>query len=382
MEREINKEALSNQVVLITGAGGGIGRETAKLFTMMGATVIIAEIDREKGKKAEQMINQIYPGSTEFYAVDLSSEEEIYQMKEYIIEKYGCPDIVFNNATTISIGEIEHISSETWDFSYRVNLKAPILLTQCFLTAMKERNSGVFVFVSSSGASPYMGAYEIFKTSQVELSNTLSMELEDTNVYAYTIGPGLVKTETASHSIELVAKKMGMTTDAFYQMNASHMISVEEAALGFALSVTRAKEYNGLEIGSIQVLNSTEFIVQQQTKSYDKAFFDQIFKTYQEQYQGWKKMNIFEKQWVLRDFKKVMSLSVDEVYQQLQKIKERDTLSLSLQEIALLKQLKQYWQHQYDLLQGFERNQEKLKTNSAIIKGWILDIEQCIKEEE
>ncbi len=84
------------------------------------------------------------------------------------------------------------------------------------------------------------------------------MELENTNIYSYTISPGLVKTETAMKSIEVVAKSMNISLEEFYDMNKEHIISVEDAALGFALSVLNAKEYNGQEIGSIQVLNGLE----------------------------------------------------------------------------------------------------------------------------
>ncbi len=83
-----------------------------------------------------------------------------------------------------------------------------------------------------------MGAYEIFKTAQVELSNTLSMELEGTGIYAYTISPGLVKTETAMRSIEIVAQNMNISLEEFYRMNQDHIIDKEDAALGFVFFVS------------------------------------------------------------------------------------------------------------------------------------------------
>ena len=76
-----------------------------------------------------------------------------------------------------------------------------------------------------------MGAYEVFKTAQVELANTLAMELEDTGVFAYTVGPGLVKTQTAMSAIEVVAASMGMSLDAFYEMNSSHILAADAAGL-------------------------------------------------------------------------------------------------------------------------------------------------------
>lgn len=371
------KKTLDNKIVLITGAGGGIGFETAKCFAIMGAKVIILEIDKEKGEKAEKVINSICKDKVEFYNINLTEENSILKMKEYVLDKYGCPDIVFNNAAILHLGEIGKVSSNDWDNGYLVNFKAPVLLVDCFINEMKKRDSGTFVFVSSSGAVAHMGAYEIFKTAQVELSNTLSMELENTNIYSYTISPGLVKTETAMKSIEIVAKSMNISLEEFYEMNKEHIISVEDASLGFALSILNAKEYNGQEIGSIQVLNGLE----NKTESYANCDFEvlaRLIKTYEEQYLGWKERNIFERQWILRDFKKCVGKSADEVYKIIKNMEESKGI-LSNDEYGLLEALIRYWEHQYQLLQGFEKNKEKLQKNSNIIKEWILDIETCIK---
>ena len=151
---EINdyKNTLNNKTVLITGAGGGIGFETAKCFAIMGAKVIILDINEEKGNNAEKAINSIYKNSAEFYKIDLADEDSILKMREYVLNKYGCPDIVFNNAAILHLGEIGKVSSNDWDNGYLVNFKAPVLLVNSFIDEMRKRNSGTFVFVSSSGA--------------------------------------------------------------------------------------------------------------------------------------------------------------------------------------------------------------------------------------
>lgn len=372
------QNTLRNKVVLITGAGGGIGLETAKKFALMGAKVIIADIDKIKGMNAEIEINAINTNSTYYYYIDLRKETCIDEMKDYILDKYGCPDIIFNNAAILPLGNIESISSTEWETGYLVNLKAPFLLANRFLSYMKKRNSGIFVFVSSSGAVAGMGAYEIFKTAQVELCNTISMELENTNIYAFTISPGLVKTETAMKSIEAVAKNMSISLDEFYKMNKEHLISVENASLGFALSVLNAEKYNGQEVGSIQVING--MIDTQDNITYctcDLAALERVCNTFIEQYHGWKQRNIFERQWVLRDFKKSMGLSADEAYTQMIEMKESNG-RLSEKDHNILVSLITYWRHQQKLLDGFEKDRQKLKKNHEIISGWIRDIECCM----
>ncbi|QGU96335.1 hypothetical protein GOM49_15635 [Clostridium bovifaecis] len=103
----------------------------------------------------------------------------------------------------------------------------------------------------NNAAITAMGAYEVFKTTQVELCNTLFGELENTNIRVYTISPGLVKTETALKGIETVASHMGIATEEFYKMNEGHIIGIEDAGTGFAISVLMDDKYNGEEIGAI-----------------------------------------------------------------------------------------------------------------------------------
>jgi len=382
---------MSGKTVLLTGGGGGIGFEAAKAFAYMGARVVIAEIDRSTGEQAEGFINHLFEEPLAmFYRVDLSDDLQVYQLIEYIIENYGCPDVIFNNATITKIGGIDEISPEFWDQSYQVNFKAPLILLQKFLPLMKEQNHGTIVFVSSSGAAPFMGAYEVFKTAQVELCNTLAMELEGTDINTYTIGPGLVKTQTAMEAIEIVAGKMGMSTQTFYQMNDRHIIDIESAGTGFALSALKAKTYNGQEISSLQVLMDFELMGKQEMQAASlkeeltkesAIIMEKILLTYTEQYKAWKGMNIFERQWVLRDFKKSMSLSGEQALEKLKNLNnemKKGNAQLLLEEKVFFEKLMAYWKHQLKLLQSYEKDRKKLEENTLIIKGWIQDIEKML----
>lgn len=392
MEKKMNcKDHLQGKVILLTGAGGGIGFEAAKAFAYMGATIIIADINAEKGASAAQYISTHFStAKTEFYEIDLSKDQQIYAMHNYIMQKYGFVDVLFHNATITAMGNVEDVPIETWEKSYRVNFKAPLLLTQLFLPEMKKKDKGAIVFVPSSGGAPYMGAYEVFKTAQVELCNTLAGELENTNVYTYAIGPGLVKTETAMREIEIVANKMGMTTDEFYAMNDNHILSAEEAGCGFALSVLLAKKYHGQEIGSIQALLDSGLLADNSVKENRSFNLDivspyifSIITVYEEQYSGWMARNVFERQWVLRDFKKTVGMSAEQCKKDLIHLKEELNANKNI-DISLYKshfeKLKLYFQHQYKLLQGFEKNPEKLKENSSILIDWANTLSKIIEQ--
>ena len=124
--------------------------------------------------------------------------------------------------------------------------------------------------------------------------------------------------------IEIVATSMGITTDDFYKMNSRHILDVKKAGLGFALSTVSAERYNGQEIGCIQVLMDYGVLTdsQQDSESSSQSSFDtqqrqenqliSIQNTFEQQLNGWKNMNIFERQWVFRDFKKTMGLSPEQ----------------------------------------------------------------------
>ncbi len=383
------KNSLSNKTVLLTGGGGGIGLEAAKAFAYMGAKVIVAEVDAKKGTLCKEIVNGLFnEAAVEFYEIDLAKEAAVNQFCDDILNKYGGLDVIFNNATFACMGAVDDVDITSWDKSYCINFKAPLLLAKRFLPSMKIRNRGTIVFVSSSGASPYMGAYEVFKTAQVELSNTLAMELENTNVHAYTIGPGLVKTETAMKAIEFVARSMGISIDEFYQMNSQHILDAESAGAGFALSVLKAEAYHGQEIGCIQVLMDFNMIHAEHSegvKAHDTACaikrdaFEKILKTFEEQYEGWRAMNIFERQWVFRDFKKNMGQSAEQVLEKLKGIHESlktDSCPSVSFDKAFFTKLKNYWEHQLKLLQGYQKDKNKLEEDSRVIEEWISDIER------
>lgn len=388
----LNHNMLDGKIVLLTGAGGGIGFEAAKAFVEMGAKVLIAEVDQEKGEQVTTYINRQYHNAADFFPVDLANKIATEQLCEDILSKYGCPDIIFNNAAIVITGEIGKVNLEEWDLSYSVNLKAPIKLTTLFLKKMRERNSGCIVFVSSSGAAPYLGAYEIYKTAQVEFCNALSMELEGTHVYTYTIAPGLVKTETAARSIETVAKAMGISTNEFYHQNEDHIIDVHDAGIGFAISVLKASEYHGQEISSIQALNEFHSSPALISSSCDKEdnelpsveLLEKIINTFIIQYNGWQSRNIFERQWVLRDFKKYMGVPAETVKKEFDRIHKEIESGIGLRNISqkLFEKLLYYWKHQLKLLRGFEKDERKFIEYSQAISEWISDIQMLLEKME
>ena len=383
------QSCLSGKTVLITGAGGGIGYEAARSLVWMGANVVIAEINAQKAEEAAQRINQECGGDKAFaYPIDIADDKQVEALYACLKERYGFVDVVFNNATITPLGAVDEVSIADWDASYAVNLRGPVRLVQKFLPDMKQRNTGVIVFVPSSGAAPYMGAYETFKTAQVEVSNTLSAELEGTGIHVFSIGPGLVKTNTAQRAIEKVAAQMNMSVDAFYEMNAKHILDAESAGAGFALAVAQAEKYAGQEVSSIQALLAAGLIEDEDAQepqalsAADAAELEALVKsvadTFGEQYQGWLSRNVFERQWVLRDFKKIVKQAADEFKYALESAAQLSPKEALRNQKDLFVRLKSYYAHQYDMLQGFEKNAARLEENSRIMRGWMDELSRVI----
>ncbi|RPH56926.1 MAG: SDR family oxidoreductase, partial [Chloroflexi bacterium] len=222
----LKTDALRGETVIVTGAGGGIGYEAARSLLWLGANVVIAEIDRQNGLKATHKLEAEFgAGRILFVNTDVGDEASVQDLYKESTRRFGKVDAVINNATIAVLGQVQDLPIEEWDKSYRVNLRGPVLMAKTFLPDMLKRDHGVFACVSSTGTA-FLGGYETFKAAQVHLANTLDAELEGTNVIAYTIGPGLVPTETASKAVAQLAPQMGMSVEAFFEMNKGAVLSI------------------------------------------------------------------------------------------------------------------------------------------------------------
>jgi NAD(P)-dependent dehydrogenase (short-subunit alcohol dehydrogenase family) len=394
---KLSHDALRDEVAIVTGAGRGIGYEAARALIWLGAKVAIAEVDEDNGKtSAEKLEKEFGAGKAFFVKTDVGDDEDVAKLVAEVVKKWGKVDIVLNNATVFPIGAIKDTPVEKWDLSYRVNLRGPITLAKALLPDMLKRNHGVFVCVSSSGAAPFMGAYEVFKTAQGELASTIAAEVEGSGVYAFTIGPGIVKTPGFVEGGAQVASFMDKTLDELLEMNKNFIISAEAAGVGFAGAIALASRYHGQETSSIQVLREIGIILGDETEEKAAAeeapkraempattnkdeLYASILKTYAEQSDGWKKRNLFERQWVARDFKKKTSMSIDEMSSALKALgDELKNQMPSCASVEALKLLMSYYQHQQEQLKGFEKDPRKLQENLAIIDGWVKAIKALL----
>jgi NAD(P)-dependent dehydrogenase (short-subunit alcohol dehydrogenase family) len=387
----LKQDALKGEVAVVTGAGRGIGYEAARALIWLGANVVVAEVNEMNGRITVQSLDkQFGAGRAIFVKTDVGIDEDVERLVKEANAKWGKVDIVVNNATVFPMGAVKDTPIDSWDYSYRVNLRGPVMLAKAFLADMIKRKHGVFVCVSSSGAAPYMGAYEVFKTAQGELASTIAAEVEDTGVYAFTIGPGIVKTPGFVEGGGQVASLMGITLEQLLEMNKRMEITPEAAGTGFAAAVALASKYHGQETSSIQALNAIGISVgggEEEKKPITRPvdnkqvtqFFQPVLKTYIEQSQGWKDRNIFQRQWIFRDFKKNTGMSVDEMLDTIKELGDKLELHMSTSQfIDPLNQLAGYYEHQIELLKGFEKIQKKRQEGLDIIASWIREVQALV----
>jgi len=186
---------LSGKVALITGAAGGIGRATSKLFIKEGAKgVVMADIWDEMGEKTADELgpNAIY------IHTDVFQESDIKRAIDLAVEKFGQLDVVFSNAGNPgSGGGIEDIETEDFDHTMSIHLRGAVLCMKHSIPLMKKQGSGCFICTGSvAGFQQGMGglAYSLSKAALIHLVRIAAVELGIFGIRANTIAPGGIAT--------------------------------------------------------------------------------------------------------------------------------------------------------------------------------------------
>jgi len=150
----MNQKKLEKKVAIITGGAGGAGAEICTLFSREGASVIIADMNIEVGKKLEAKINAI-GGKAHFIKTDVTSTESVKNCVDKCVELYGKLDILVNIACIMSVesGYIHEITEEMFDKDIAINLKGAFLFTKYALPEMMKTGEGAIVSFSSVSAS-------------------------------------------------------------------------------------------------------------------------------------------------------------------------------------------------------------------------------------
>ncbi|ELR67465.1 Putative oxidoreductase [Photobacterium marinum] len=200
MEYQIAADSLKDRVILVTGAGDGIGRQAAISYAAHGATVILLGRTVSKLEAVYDEIEaQGYPQPA-IIPLDLSgaTKQNYLDMVETIESQFGRLDGVLHNAGLLGVlSPLDQLGEETFDDVIQVNVKAQLLMTQAILPLIKKAKDGRIVFTSSTvghEGRAFWGAYSISKFATEGMMQVLADELSNTNVRVNAINPGGTRT--------------------------------------------------------------------------------------------------------------------------------------------------------------------------------------------
>lgn len=209
-------EICAGEVVLVTGAGKGIGRHIALAFAEAGATVVlaargVAELEETRGLVESRGRRALV------VPTDIGDPDDVARMAATVVEEFGRVDALVCNSgvagPTVRLWEVSHAD---WEETLRVNVTGTFLCCRAVLPGMLARKSGSVVVIGSmTGKRPMLGRtpYTTSKMALVGLVRTLAWEAGEFGVRVNLVSPGAVEGPRIDRVIEAQARDLGLPAD-------------------------------------------------------------------------------------------------------------------------------------------------------------------------
>lgn len=234
---------LLHQVCLITGASGGIGRETAKLFVKNGAKgVLLVDVNKQAAEETKALCDEIQPGVALVHQTDVSSEAECKEMVQRAEKEFGKLTVLFNNAGIMHSDDGAETEEPIWDLTMNINVKGVFFGCKHGIPALKRAGGGSIIntasFVGTVGAATSQLAYTASKGAVAAMTKELAVIYARQNIRVNNLCPGPLNTPLLQKFLDTEEKRqrrlvhvpMGRFGEASEMANATLFLASPESS--------------------------------------------------------------------------------------------------------------------------------------------------------
>src|SRR5437773_2865546 len=189
-------DRLNDKVCLITGAGSGIGRASARRFAEEGARVVVADIDLEAATRTAEEISAQSPDSVP-EEVDVTDETQTVALADRVVRRFGRIDVLFNNAGIAGVGDVIETEPELFDRVMRVNVRGVYLMSRAVVPHMMKQHSGSIINMSSCIAEIGLArrvSYAASKGAVFAMTKSMQVDVAPHAIRVNALLPGTILT--------------------------------------------------------------------------------------------------------------------------------------------------------------------------------------------
>jgi meso-butanediol dehydrogenase/(S,S)-butanediol dehydrogenase/diacetyl reductase len=200
---------LAGKVVIVTGAGAGIGCASALLFARNGCTLIAVDLDESTVHEVAGKARKI-GAQAEGMRADVSDAAAVCSVMARVLQRHGRVDVLFNNAGIVAAGKAHEVSEEMWDRTFSINVKSIFLFCREAIPAMQRQGGGSILNMASATALRSVvdrAAYSASKAAVIGLTRSMALDYAADGIRVNCLCPGTTDTESLQQRVAAFADK-------------------------------------------------------------------------------------------------------------------------------------------------------------------------------